>query len=193
MTRYDYNDMITILVGPEKVKYTAHKDVLCARSEYFRVACSQKWQEGQEKVVPLPEIEEEAFQTYMDFIYNLAIFDGEAESLPLVKFYVLGDFLDDAKVRDKALGLLIARRFCPSPETAHFIWDHTTSSSLLRQAAYDGVAKKMDIIDFARKVKQYPAEFVQQFAVKLFYHAPAGLIYPSARLQDFLDAGIRRL
>ena len=185
--------MITILVGPEEAKFTAHKDVLCARSEFFKIACSKNWREGQEKVVPLPEVEEETFQTYMDLVFNLPIFDDETESLPLVKFYVLGDFLDDVKARDKALRLLIAERFCPTPETVGFIWDHTTSSSLLRQAAYDGVAKKMDIIDFARKVKQYPAEFVQQFAVKLFYHAPAGLIYPSARLQDFLDAGIRRL
>lgn len=189
MTSYNYNDMITVLVGPEEVKFTAHKDVLCARSEFFRTACSKSWREGQEKVVPLPEVEEETFQTYMDLVSNLLIFDGETESLPLVKFYVLGDFLDDVKARDKALMLLIAERFCPTPETMGFIWDHTTYKSLLRQAAYDGVAARLGVIEFARKFKQYPAEFVQQFAVKMYFHVPAVFPYPSARLQAFLEGG----
>lgn len=184
--------MITVLVGPEEAKFTAHKDVLCARSEFFKIACSKSWREGQEKVVPLPEVEEETFQTYMDLVFNLPIFDGETESLdslPLVKFYVLGDFLGDVKAREKALRLLIAERFCPTPETVGFIWDHTTSNSLLRQAAYDGVAARVGVIEFARKVKQYPAEFVQQFAVKMYFHVPAAFPYPSARLQAFLEGG----
>ncbi|GAB7324625.1 hypothetical protein MBLNU13_g08511t1 [Cladosporium sp. NU13] len=166
VTSYNYDDMITVLVGPEETKFTAHKD---------------------EKVIALPEVEEETFQTYMDFVFGLPIFDGETEPLPLVKFYVLGDFLDDVKARDKALRLVIAERFCPNPETVGFIWDHTTSNSLLRQAAYDGVAARLGVIEFAKKVKQYPAEFVQQFAEKMYFHLPAVFPYPSARLQAFLE------
>lgn len=74
-TSYNYDETISILVGPEKAKFTAHKDVLSARSQYFNTACSERWLEGQQKTVPLPEHERETFQMYMDLIYNRLVYD----------------------------------------------------------------------------------------------------------------------
>lgn len=52
---YDYDSLITVLVGAGEERFTVHKDVICVKSKFFRAACSDRWQEGQEKVVRLPE------------------------------------------------------------------------------------------------------------------------------------------
>lgn len=63
---YDFDDMITILVGEEEHRFTVHKDMLCAKSRFFRAACSKRWASGVEKVVRQPEGTAEDFQIYVE-------------------------------------------------------------------------------------------------------------------------------
>jgi hypothetical protein len=188
LTSYDYDETISVLVGPEKVKFTAHRDVLSDRSQYFNTACSQRWLEGQQKVVPLPEFEPETFQMYMDLTYNRLVYPETSRALPLVKFYVLVDYLDDVKARNRTMELLLCRMRCPSPETVAFLWDHTAQGSLLRQWAVDAVSAILEVDKFARMVGSYPAEFVQQIAVNAYRFA--NIPYPSEGLVRYLDADV---
>lgn len=54
--------MIAILVGKEEHRFTVYKDMLCAKSRFSRVACSERWASGVEKVVRQPEGTAEDFQ-----------------------------------------------------------------------------------------------------------------------------------
>lgn len=65
---YDYDSVVTFLVGAGEKRFTVHKDVICAKSKFVRASCSDRWQEGREKVVRLPEARLiPAFQMYMDW------------------------------------------------------------------------------------------------------------------------------
>lgn len=190
MTSYDYNDTVIVLVGPGKTQFTAHTDVVCARSEFFKAACNKHWQEGQLRVISLPDVDPEAFEMYMDLTYNRLVYDFDSSSLPLVKFYVLADYLDDLEARNKAMRLLLMQRHCPSPETTVFLWEHTLRGSLLRQWAVDLVAAKLGIDKFSRWIGLYPEEFVQQMAVKMYGYAPAVITFPSDGLRVYLEAEV---
>ena len=127
---------------------------------------------------------------YMDLTYDRFVYLETSPILPLVKFYVLVDYLQDVRARNKALRLLILRRRCPSPETVGFLWEHTAQGSLLRQWAVDAVSAKLGVDKFARAVGSYPAEFVQQVAVTGLSMRYAIIPYPSAGLQGFLEAEV---
>jgi hypothetical protein len=160
--------MVSVLVGPSEVEFTVHKDVVSGRSKYLEVACSQRWTEGRDNVVRLINTHPSTFQMYMDAMYNTLSYDIDASSRPLIKLYLLGDFLDDVKLRNKAMALLMTLKRCPSCPSIKLIWANTTVGSLLRDWAMDMVRSKLGAGHFANSVKEYPAEFVQQIAVSFY-------------------------
>lgn len=178
-----------VLVGVEKVKYTVHTDIICARSDFFKAACKEHWQEGQARVVPLPDTEPDTFQMYMDLLCNRLVYDNASSSLPLIKFYVLGNFLGDVKTRNQAMRLLLSpkQEDCPSTVSVDFVWKNTTSGSLLRKWAIDMIASRLGPQHFAKFITRYPAEFVQDVAVKLQEQAYPRLHHPLVNSQIYLE------
>jgi hypothetical protein len=120
---------------------------------------------------------------YMDAMYNTLSYDIDASSRPLIKLYLLGDFLDDVKLRNKAMTLLMTLKRCPSSTSIRLIWSNTTNGSLLRDWAMDMVRSKLGAGHFANSIKDYPAEFVQQIAVSLYV---LGKFQPDVRV--YLEA-----
>ncbi|KAK5329035.1 hypothetical protein LTR70_000871 [Exophiala xenobiotica] len=49
--RFTQSEIVTIFVGPKRKKYLIHKDLLCAKSEYFRASLSENWTEGKKNEV----------------------------------------------------------------------------------------------------------------------------------------------
>ena len=109
--------------------------------------------------------------------------------MPLIKFYVLGDFLNDFKLRNRAMQLLTSpeQRNCPSTVSVDFIWKHTAPGSLLRKWAVDMIAAKLGPVHFARFITMYPADFVQAIAMKLQQQAYSRLPRPSVNFGDYLE------
>lgn len=186
---YNYGKTITILVGPEEHCFVAHQDAICAKSEFFRAACSKNWREGQEKVLRLPETRsEQAFQTYMHWTYTnqlvlkqvtpnttlepptlvsklnaaLEVYDE------LIELYLLGDFLNDVKLRNEVIKSLnrhaIGAMCFLEAVQLHSIWNNTPSDSLLRTWVVDAFISlnSSDILDFFGK--DYPADFLLRVA-----------------------------
>jgi hypothetical protein len=55
---YDYDDIIIVLVGEEKIKFSVYKDIICEKSKFFNTACApDRWLEGKEKTVSLPKVD----------------------------------------------------------------------------------------------------------------------------------------
>lgn len=149
----DYDNVITILVGLEEHRFIAHKDVICLKSKFFRAAFSDRWREGQAKVVRLPEVRSaEHFQMYMDWAYNNGkIIDEPDPSTDiisdLIEIFILGDVLQDVKLRNEILRLLNTL-ICKAKEHlnelhCHLIWDNTPSNSSLRKWTVDAIISSM--------------------------------------------------
>ena len=57
---------MTLEIGPKHIKYCLHKALLVHHSEYFRNALKGPWQEAEEGVIRLEDVEP-ATGTYMLF------------------------------------------------------------------------------------------------------------------------------
>jgi hypothetical protein len=140
---YDYSNLIKVLVGANELRYTIHKDIVCAKSKFFRAACSSRWREGEEKTVRLPEIRKpKIFQNYVDWIHSgQLVFEDQAPGddicAGLIDLQLLGDILDDVELRNTTIQHLASQvvdmECCPSGQTYHIIWDNTRTKSSLRR------------------------------------------------------------
>lgn len=66
---------ITVLVGEGEAQesFIVHKELICARSEFFRVSMKEVWKEGKEGVIPLPEDDPQVFALYVQSLYVSAL------------------------------------------------------------------------------------------------------------------------
>lgn len=173
MTSYKYDDMIVVLVGRAEERFTIHKEIICARSKFSRAACTERWLEGQQKTVRLPEISQVAFQHYVDWIYtnDLALQDITQGFLPSVMLYLLGSYLDDMKFRNKSMELLVAVddklvETHPSCMSRQLIWENTAPNSLLRKWLIENTARRSSRC-LTKNYTEVPIELWQQVVVKL--------------------------
>lgn len=174
---YDYNDVVTVLVGIDELRFTVHKDVVCAKSKFFQAACSNRWREGFQKIVRLPEVRRpDVFQMYVDWTYSgdLVFEDQISEKdvlTELIELYLLGDILDDVKLRNMTIRLLASQvattDWIAGCGDYDLIWEHTTPNSSLRRWALDTLVALLSAEELENNVAKYPADLTQQIAVKL--------------------------
>jgi hypothetical protein len=155
--------------------------VICAKSGFFRAACSTRWLEGREKVVRLPEVMAKVFQVYVDWAYTGNLILGAAATFSpgkrptcrgLVDLYLLGDVLDDVKLRNKAMQLLnahVAAHLSPGFATICHVWENTPPSSILRKWMVEVTIMKLKSESFAENAGNYPADYVVQVATTLLH------------------------
>lgn len=153
--------------------------MICAKSEFFRAACSTCWLEGREKVVRLPEVDPDIFKTYLDWTYTDVLVVETAPKSPAVKtktsrgivdMYLLGDVLNDVKLRNRAMQLLsshVINQRVPNTMTIRRIWDNTPTTSLLRNWVVDVLILKLSREYFVQNAATYPPELVLQVATRL--------------------------
>jgi hypothetical protein len=172
--------------------------VICVKSKFFRAACSERWKdskEGQEKVVRLPEVEPEVFQRYVDWTYRDALVAdtaiGDAVTISL-KLYLLGDLLDDVRLRNKTTKALMRHvttdLLHPNAPEAQLIWEKTTPSSLIRKLVVDGTVLRLSAKTFAEHIGEWPAGLVQQVAISLKNQATDMKVADfQAKLAEYLE------
>jgi hypothetical protein len=93
--------------------------------------------------------------------------------------YIVGDILDDVKLRNRATRLLNAQViaqgfFCP--RVIRLIWANTTNPSSLRRWTVETAILAINRKDFAKNAGRYPAEFMSVMALEALQH-----IVPIAR------------
>lgn len=170
---HDYTKTIKVLIGPEEQIFIIHTDIVCAKSRFFKAACSDRWKEGQEECVRLPNVEPETFQCYVDWMYG-GIFVAEGPGGSAVKMstrlYVLGDILDDTRLRNTALTALTSYacivREHPSVVSICWAWSNTPPHSLFRKWIVDATFFHLKREHFAERISDYPAEMVQLIALE---------------------------
>lgn len=127
----------------------------------------------------LPEARATTFKAYSSWIYSGDVAEdictpeskhadiGAAQE-SLIDLYLLGDTLDDIRLRNKAALMLFdgIRRhsMITGHENVHRIWESTASGSLLRKMMVDLYVWKLERSD-TDWVRTYPADFVQEVAI----------------------------
>lgn len=184
----EYDNMITVLAGKEEKRFILHQTAVCAKSKFFKAACSKKWREGQERIVRLPEAGVATFKTYCDWVYSgdvakdtctskSAKSDQCAAQASSVGLYLLGDILDDVQLRNKVVPMLFSSMRClnmlPCTSGVRHIWNSTPSGSLLRKVVVDVFVLRLDRSTLSDRVSDYPVDFVREVAVVSMKAAPS--------------------
>ena len=153
-----FTEEVEVLVGPEKKRFTPHKEILCARSTFFKAACSERWNDS--KPIELPEDDPDTFDIYLYCVYKdtvdvgdlLTARPGEGEYDPgvrmlsrfgcrLVATYLLADKLGDVVtanlVVDRIIRLRIEENMLPGIQAALIVAQATHTASPLRRLLID--------------------------------------------------------
>lgn len=200
----DFNNMITVLVGREEEQFILYQDVVCAKSKFFKAACSKKWREGREKVVRLPEFQPDNFKTYCDWLFSgqcpepICTKDSQtdqkcSEIRQLIDIHLLGETLDDIQLRNHSIATIFQsmRNQNTIPHASHLtiIWNATPPRSQLRKMLVHAVVTRLSHETFADLVTQYSHELVQDVAVT-FMRAKSLLVpweKTAERLSEFQE------
>lgn len=177
----DYRSIITVLAGVEKESFVVHEASICARSPFFRAACSKEWKEGQTKVVELPEVEHEAFAVYVHWVYtreiDMTIMTERANTyvapsfLNLTKMWLLADMLRDVHlcncVNDGIIKTDVAIR-TPGLNMASlgYIMEHTPQESTIRRLYIDMHLASLTRAWVRKNKDEIPRTILVEFALK---------------------------
>lgn len=158
--------------------------MICATSKFFRATCSTRWLKIGERVIRLPDIQPSDFRVYVHWSYrgNLVVEEDATKAdrgMNLARIYIVGDVLDDMKLRNSATRLLnamvIAQGFL-GPRVIRLIWANTTTSSSLRRWTVETAILAVNRRDFEKNAARYPADFMSAMALEALQ-----LIRPIAR------------
>ncbi|KAM0701519.1 hypothetical protein Q7P35_009770 [Cladosporium inversicolor] len=156
---YDFNpdDIVILLVGPEKQNIIVHSPRMTAHSEFFAAALKKEWDEGYIRGVKLPEEEPEIMVYYIEHVYsNKLPTDVYATTSPgedkaqgyklLAQIYVVAERLLDSDCRNRILQEFLrfrnllcttGHRWNPTCVPINIIYEGTTPGSPDRRLLVD--------------------------------------------------------
>ena len=118
-----FSEPLKVIVGKEKVAFHLSKGLVCAESEFFKVACHERWESGRSNTVTLEDDEPDIFSIFMTWLVTQDIkrsshlmeldeikdvSESDGQILKLMKCYVLSDFLRAYNFQNSIMNSLIA-------------------------------------------------------------------------------------
>ena len=106
-------EAVTVIVGPEKRKFSVHETLLRSNSAFFEAALKKDWKEGMHRTVTLPEEDADTFYIYVQWLYlekfprQPAAFQGYPI---LAKLYGLGETIIDTNLQDRVIDTRVQRK-----------------------------------------------------------------------------------
>ncbi|OCT47013.1 hypothetical protein CLCR_02670 [Cladophialophora carrionii] len=70
------NEVVRIIVRPQREDFTIHENLICAASAFFQTALTGNFIEGAEQKVTLPEEDHQLFQLVYNWLYSGRVADG---------------------------------------------------------------------------------------------------------------------
>jgi hypothetical protein len=185
----DLSKEVTIIINEEIPDLTATYHVperfLTEKSEFFQAACRNEGKEAKSRLIKLPDVEPEIFNSYLFWVYRdtllirneWAFGEGDWEDVAhavqssLVKLWILADRLADARLRNALMDemvtatgrLELASEFVLfPPEVTVLAWSATTASRSLRQLILDYYVFYVLAKDVEKDVDEHHPEFVKE-------------------------------
>lgn len=177
--RSDYAETITVLVGPDEVSFTAHKEQICARATFFRAACSKHWREGQERVVRLPAHEPDVFLAYLHWMYtgklDMTLIEeplillNPPSYLNLGKVWSFGSYIGDNRFCNTVVDLALERFDAlpgrpVKPLTLQQVWTMVHPDSAIRRLFKDMCIARYSDPYFDKHYEELPLDIVREMA-----------------------------
>ncbi|KAI9699791.1 MAG: vesicle coat component [Candelina mexicana] len=87
------NNMLHVYVGPNRKHWNLHRDLLCARSKYFKAALGGDFKEAQDKAISYPDEDPAVFGLFISWLYcgTLQVPMDKCTLTHYFKLYVLAD------------------------------------------------------------------------------------------------------
>jgi hypothetical protein len=176
--RYDYNSIHPVLVDPEEERFLVYQQIISLESKFFNAACRKEWKEGAEKLVRLPEVEPGMFRSYLNWVYtgdlavDVSVADAEETANELkfrgfIELYVLGDTLDDLRLRNSAMKIIVNGNHQLGPKSITWAFENTPTASLMRKQLVRVAATRWSREKYIKQEELYPADFVRALALQL--------------------------
>lgn len=187
------SSMVTIHVGTKKRKQAlyVHKDLICARSPFFKAALSNDWKEAQEGSVELPDDKDDIVTIYVQWLYRNQIFYKEEKDVKesyvpemnrLIALYLLAEKFQDRDFQDAAIDAMIARihspyqgfsSFYPGADEIVGLYKNTSESSPVRRLMVDSYAWHANQDwGLMEDISSVPIEFLRDLTVALIKVRP---------------------
>ena len=163
------DDVVTVLVGPEKTPYKIHKGILTNSATFFAAAFQEDgFKEGLTHKMELLDVDSGAFYRFVLYCYTGIITNDEEEEpddeLELMYLWIFGDFLGLPKLQDMVMRLLCLLKDKKWRGTAQWpkkIWEQTRRNSPLRSYLIDSWIESEGLRDL---VHNEPETFDREFS-----------------------------
>jgi hypothetical protein len=202
----EYNDLVSVLIGPEEAPFTVHEHFICAKSKLLKNACSET-RTGEtgssHRFFRLPNTDPRIFRYYLKWVYTSDVVieiehdprDPEGkwrravELDRLIKLYVLGHVLDDLRLSNRVLRTMLAINERPFAQSITWAYEHTPTTSNLRGVLVRLACYRWNRAAVIKSCASYHHEFVRALVVQLMLETKESLMlpHPLPMLPDHLE------
>ncbi|KAK4609454.1 hypothetical protein CLAFUR4_14529, partial [Fulvia fulva] len=185
-TRFNYEDTIKVVVGEGEAErtFTMHKDKICARSPFLQAACLTRHRMGLDNFIFLEEQEPELFELYVNWVYTGQVDasilsqpqaqpdnnDKRPTYLQLGKVWALGYYLQDTKLRNKIVDMVITMvNKTPgiiSAPVLRLVWRGVPEGSTLRRLYTQIEVCHASSSDFKNNIDAWPVEVLEEATMR---------------------------
>ncbi|KXT04754.1 hypothetical protein AC578_9706 [Pseudocercospora eumusae] len=188
--RSSYSTVLTIHVGEneEAQSFIVHKDLAAQSSPYIKAATApDRWIEGKENVISMPEQRPRAFQTYLEWLYNPEVDLGAAirelakdETTGIVEImancvftnrliecWVLGDYIGDVKFKNAVMRTMFKGGIGWSPRTLHCVFEKTSQESVLQQWVIEAIYEILSDKETPKATKDKAIKALPEHSAKI--------------------------
>ncbi|KAL8669248.1 MAG: hypothetical protein Q9168_006148 [Polycauliona sp. 1 TL-2023] len=174
------DEVVAVLVGPEKTPFYIHKGLLCSKSAFFRAAFEGSFREASEKQIYLEEENPEVFQHYAAWIYSpqLESFGGATmtglDMDGYCRLYLLAEKLSTDALQNMALDKISINGIVQfaTISTIQHVYENTLPESRLRKLLVDLQSYQYFLTP---NDVNLPAEFLHQVATVCINRLPRRL------------------
>ena len=176
-------EYITVVVGKEKNKLAAHKNIICRSSDFFHAALNGEWKEAQEMTVSLPETRPDVFAAYLSWLYTGQLDTNESSDVKydkeismsklsehhsLIDAYTLEEYVQDHLFRnavvDETFRAITGTKLIIGKTNLPYLWEHVAHKSTLVKLLVDFYASDYNVDAFDKTVMHLPHEFLVEIA-----------------------------
>lgn len=158
-----YNNIIFILVGPEKVKFGVHQGVLVQRSPFFQAALTGKFKEAMEGRIILHDGDPDVFAVFVSWLYttkleNMVDETSSCTKVRLIKLYLFADRYDVPILRNDVIDALYKNwKEDPRLPISYFqeVYDTTPPRDPLRRLFVDLITSDTKISESVLESHEY--------------------------------------
>ena len=135
--------MVTLFVGPEKIKFTTYEDIMIEASDFFKTAFSSGSKEGQEKSINLPDESADIVEYVIHWLHEKEHEKNSGLSFCTFEFslrlYTFADKMQMKPLRLKAFNMSVRHvtrcppNFFVTTKHIRYIYENTVDGSRLRR------------------------------------------------------------